>query len=85
LRDDYGALKRQWQGYAGYDGWFASSLNNAQLGTIASYNDLLPLFEGVFEKSNQNFPEFYAQVSRLAELSLAEREALVLDSEESSQ
>ncbi|MDG1025009.1 MAG: aminopeptidase [Gammaproteobacteria bacterium] len=85
LRDDYASLKRHWQGYAGYDGWFARSLNNAQLGTITSYNDLLPLFEGLFEKSNQNFPEFYAEVSRLAELSLAEREALLLDSAEASQ
>jgi predicted aminopeptidase len=77
LREEYAALKLQWQGYEGYDGWFSESLNNAQLSTVASYNDLLPFFAAVFEKSNQDFSAFYAEVSRLADLPEQERDELV--------
>ena len=77
LREEYATLKQQWQGYEGYDGWFSRSLNNAQLSTVASYNDLLPFFVAVFEQSNQEFSAFYAEVSRLANLPEQERDELV--------
>jgi len=77
LRGEYAALKQQWQGYEGYDGWFSRSLNNAQLSTVASYNDLLPFFAVVFEQSNHNFSAFYAEVSRIADLPEQERDELV--------
>ena len=77
LREEYAALKQQWQGYEGYDGWFSRSLNNAQLSTVASYNDLLPFFAVVFEQSNHNFSAFYAEVSRIADLPEQERDELV--------
>ena len=77
MRDEYAALKQQWQGYEGYDGWFSQSLNNAQLSTVASYNDLLPFFAAVFEKSNQDFTTFYAEISRIADLPEKERDELV--------
>jgi predicted aminopeptidase len=77
LREEYATLKQQWKGYEGYDGWFSRSLNNAQLSTVASYNDLLPFFAAVFEQSNQDFSTFYAEVSRLADLPEQERDELV--------
>jgi len=77
MRDEYTALKLQWQGYEGYDGWFSESLNNAQLSTVASYNDLLPFFAAVFENSNQDFTAFYAEISRIADLPEKERGELV--------
>jgi predicted aminopeptidase len=77
LREEYATLKQQWQGYEGYDGWFSRSLNNAQLSTVASYNDLLPFFAAVFEQSNQDFSAFYTEVSRLADLPEQERDELV--------
>jgi predicted aminopeptidase len=77
LRDEYATLKQQWQGYEGYDGWFSRSLNNAQLSTVASYNDLLPFFAAVFEQSNQDFSAFYTEVSRLADLPEQERDELI--------
>lgn len=77
MREEYGLLKQQWQGYEGYDGWFSRSLNNAQLSTVASYNDLLPFFAAVFEQSNQDFSAFYAEASRIAELPEQERDELV--------
>lgn len=77
LREAYAALQQQWQGYEGYDGWFSASLNNAQLSTVASYNDLLPFFAAVFEKSNHDFSAFYAEVSRIADLPEQARDELV--------
>jgi predicted aminopeptidase len=77
LREEYAVLKQQWQGYEGYDGWFSRSLNNAQLSTVASYNDLLPFFAIVFEQSNQDFSAFYAEVIRIASLPEKERDELV--------
>tara|TARA_B110000858_G_scaffold175732_1_gene209372 strand:- start:58687 stop:59757 length:1071 start_codon:yes stop_codon:yes gene_type:complete len=77
LREEYAELKQQWQGYEGYDAWFSESLNNAQLSTVASYNDLLPFFAEVFEQTNQDLPTFYAEVSRIAELPEQERDELI--------
>ena len=77
LRDDYETLKREWQGYAGYDSWFARPLNNAQLFTVASYNDLLPFFMALFEQSNQDFSAFFEEVKRIAELPQQERDQLI--------
>ncbi len=77
LRLAYENLKQQWQGYAGYDEWFSSSLNNAQLSTVASYNDLLPFFSELFEQSNRDFSSFYSEVKGIADLSEAEQNQLL--------
>lgn len=77
LRDEYETLKQRWQGYGGYDGWFARDLNNAQLSTVASYNDLLPLFLTLLQQSDQDLPRFFEEVRRIAELAEPERDALL--------
>ncbi len=77
LREDYENLRQQWQTYAAYDGWFSRSLNNAQLSTVASYNDLLPFFLTLFEQSNNDFSAFYTEVQRLAQSSVAERDQVL--------
>lgn len=77
LRDEYELLKQRWQGYGGYDSWFARDLNNAQLSTVASYNDLLPQFLSLLQQSNQDLPSFFEEVRRIAELPEEERDALL--------
>ena len=75
LQVDYAALKAtRWAGYAGYDGWFARA-NNAAFGVLASYTELVPAFERVFEREGRDFGRFYAEVRRLAALAPAERRA----------
>ncbi len=75
LRADHAALKAgPWQGWAGYDLWFANA-NNASLGVLAAYNELVPLFERLYEREGRDFDRFYAEVRRLAELPHAERRA----------
>ena len=75
LRAEYAALKAaRWEGFAGYDGWFERA-NNASLGVLAAYNDLVPHFERLFEREGRDFARFYAAVRRLADLPKAERQA----------
>jgi len=81
LREEYQELKREWQAYSGYDGWFSRSLNNAQLSTVGSYNDLVPFFNNLLEQSGQDLALFYQEVKRVAELNAVEREELIAASQ----
>jgi predicted aminopeptidase len=75
LRADYAALRAgPWLGFSGYDGWFARA-NNASLGVLAAYNQLVPQFELLFDREGRDFDRFYAEVKRLAALSKDERRA----------
>ena len=45
LKAEYETIKvQQWNGYAGYDRWFAQPLTNAHLAAVATYTDLVPGF-----------------------------------------
>lgn len=75
LHAEYEAMKTQrWGGFSGYDAWFARA-NNASLGVLAAYNELVPDFERLFERQGRDFPRFYAEVNRLAKLTKTERRA----------
>lgn len=73
LRIDYAALKVQWGGYSGYDAWFSGELNNARLGTVATYNNLVPDFAALLAANGGDLAGFYAQVRELERLDSAER------------
>ena len=73
MRNDYQLLRQDWNGYAGYDSWFSRSLSNAQLSTVASYNDLLPAFNALLESLGGELPAFYAAVGELTQLSPQQR------------
>lgn len=75
LRDAHARLKGgPWQGYEGYDAWFAGA-NNASIGVQAAYHALVPAFEALFEREGRDFVRFHAAVRRLAALPKAERRA----------
>ena len=75
MRAEYETLKATaWGGFSGYDGWFARA-NNASLGVLAAYDELVPAFEALFEREGRDFKRFYAEVKRLADLPKAERRA----------
>jgi predicted aminopeptidase len=75
MRDDYEALKRdRWNGYKGYDHWFATA-NNAALGAQAAYDDQVGAFERLFVAEGSDFDRFYAEVKRMAALPKPERDA----------
>jgi predicted aminopeptidase len=75
MRAEHERLKvERWGGFAGYDPWFARA-NNAALGVQAAYNELVPQFEHLFERSGRDFERFYAEVRVLAALPKAQRRA----------
>jgi predicted aminopeptidase len=73
MRQEYETLKASWGGSSEYDGWFERSLNNASLAAVATYRQWLPVLRA--ELDALGVESFYAQMDRLAELSLSEREA----------
>lgn len=75
LRSDHAALKNgRWQGHAGYDAWFERA-NNATLGVLGAYDDLVPQFERSFAEKGGDFTAFFAEVKRLAALPREPRRA----------
>ncbi|HEY9396561.1 MAG TPA: aminopeptidase [Burkholderiales bacterium] len=82
MKTDYVALKESWNGYTGYDRWFAQGVNNAQFASFAAYSRHVPAFEALLEREGGDMPRFYAAVQALAaqdkplrETRLAELEA----------
>jgi len=76
LKFEYTQLRATWGGYAGYDGWFDRTLNNAHLAAVATYHDCVPGLERELAASG-SLPAFYARAAALAELSPGRRRAAV--------
>jgi predicted aminopeptidase len=78
LRDEYAQLKSSWGGtsaqYSGYDRFIAQA-NNASLGALAAYDDLVPQFEAVFEKQGKDWQVFYEAIKAITPLPKEERRA----------
>jgi predicted aminopeptidase len=76
MEADYRALKAQrWGGWAGYDRWFEKGVNNAQLASVATYEELVPAFRALLAREGGDMGRFYAEVRRLAQLEPGAREA----------
>jgi predicted aminopeptidase len=73
MRADYEALKASWGGYKGFDLWFASDLNNAKIGSFATYNQWVPAFMALLDQEHGDLPKFYAAVKAMSKRSEAER------------
>ncbi|MGM9515069.1 aminopeptidase [Roseateles sp. DB2] len=67
-----------WQGFAGYDGWFARA-NNAAFGVLAAYHGLVPAFERLFVTQCADWGHFHAEARRLAALPKAQRQQALQD------
>lgn len=75
LKRDYEQTKQQrWDGWSGYDRFFAQDLGNAHLAAVGAYNDLVPAFEALLAAQGGSLPMFYAAVKRLAALPRPERD-----------
>ena len=76
LKFEYQRIKRErWDGFAGYDRFFAQELNGAHLAAVAAYNDLVPAFEALLAGVGGDPPKFLDEVRRLADLSRPQRDA----------
>jgi len=76
MEADYRALKAQrWGGWGGYDRWFGQGVNNAQLASVATYEELVPAFRALLAREDGDMGRFYAEVRRLAQLDAGARAA----------
>lgn len=75
LREAYEALKEEWGGYSGFDGWFDRDLNNARLALIGVYHQLVPAFQDLLERHEGRLEPFYEEVAEIGLLDPAERRA----------
>lgn len=78
MRDEYTDLKTDWHGYAGYDNWFDTTLNNAKLNSVGTYYDLVPAFTQLLASQDGRLEAFYAECRILAELPKSERNRRLL-------
>ena len=74
LRNDYAALKTGWDGYEGYDNWFAQDLNNARLVSIGLYHQHVAALQKLLARLNGDLVSFYRAVDELTKRSKAERD-----------
>ena len=75
LRAEYRQLKNRWNGFAGYDGWFAKDLNNAKLLSVVTYQDYVPAFRALLNQLDGDLLAFYQAVAQLGELPKTQRQA----------
>jgi predicted aminopeptidase len=68
MRAEYARLKQAWNGYAGYDNWFGSDLNNAKLLAVATYHELVPAFRQLMLAADGDLTRFYADAELAARL-----------------
>ncbi len=79
LKYRYEVLRRErWAGYAGYDAWFARSLNNAHLAAVATYEDCVPGLQRLLQASG-SLAIFYERVAATGNLTVTERRAALCE------
>jgi predicted aminopeptidase len=76
LKFTYEALRQEWGGDRGYDGWFGRPLDNASLASVATYRDCVPGLERELAAAG-SLPAFYARASALSRMTPAARHAAV--------
>jgi predicted aminopeptidase len=75
LKFEYSLLRQRWDGYAGYDAWFARTLNNAHLAAVATYHDCVPGLARLLQESG-SFAAFYERAAELGAGPAADRAAV---------
>jgi predicted aminopeptidase len=75
MRVSYEALKKDWGGFAAYDGWFAAGPNNANLAAVGLYTQKVPEFHALLAVESGDLRRFYTRVKALAALPKGERDS----------
>lgn len=75
LQERYRRIKTErWGGFSGYDRWFGQTINNATLASVGIYTRLVPAFEALLARHDNDLPRFYEAVRALAKLPAEERQ-----------
>jgi predicted aminopeptidase len=73
LKRDHDILKQQWEGISRYDYWFNQPLNNAQMVSVLTYQDLVPAFVRLLNQKNGDIKQFYSACQKLGKMSKTDR------------
>lgn len=73
LREQYQLTKKQWDNYTGYDAWFGSDINNAQLASVATYQDYVPAFQQLLIENRGDLNQFFDAAKALGKLDIDTR------------
>jgi len=73
MRQEYERVKSTWDGYRGYDSWFAQDLNNAHLVSLGAYHHYVPSFQTLLARHKGDLTAFYRAVEELGRLPPIER------------
>lgn len=78
LRHDYDHLRdTAWHGYASYDHWFDTPLNNAKLLPFGLYDRGVPAFAALFKQCGGDWTRFYAAVRKIGNQPATVRDAFL--------
>lgn len=81
MRTDFITLSSQHKQITRYANWMAGPLNNAQLGAISLYRELVPAFKNIYQLCDNDFKRFYARAKEISKLPIKEREQEVLNTQ----
>ncbi|HLF22965.1 MAG TPA: aminopeptidase, partial [Burkholderiales bacterium] len=73
LRAEYLRVKAGWNGYDGYDSWFAQDLNNAHFVSVGTYYQLVPAFQALLARQHGDLPAFYRAAEEIGRLPAKDR------------
>jgi predicted aminopeptidase len=77
LAADIRATEKRLGAASGYGGWLVKGINNAELASVATYDDCAPGFQRMLAQQDGDLPRFYAAVRALARQPKAQRDAQV--------
>jgi predicted aminopeptidase len=75
MRASYEALKKEWGGFAAYDGWFTQAPNNANLAAVGLYTQKVPEFHALLAAESGDLRRFFVRVKAMANLPKGERDS----------
>ena len=79
FRFQFEVLRKEHPQIAKYSKWMSGPLNNAQLGAISIYRDLVPAFKRVFELCGDDFKVFYKRVEEIAKSDAEKRKSILVE------
>lgn len=68
VKMEYRDLSANWEGYRGFDRWFAQPLNNAHMVSVAAYHEYLEAFQSLLDKQHGDLQKFYREVESVGRL-----------------
>ena len=77
MRVEFRDMKSDDGGMAAYDAWFNYPLNNAQLVSVSTYHNWVPVFGRMLSESGGNLEKFYRNCRQLAKKEPAERHRIL--------